>query len=384
MKGDKMKKDPVRNFLNKADKPTKWTLFLAVFGILSILAVGLTQSSYAAPNWDSIKSITSEAPDTSIQLLGTVWPDKITPFFAHSTSGTDQTKFPVYCLEHWKDFPGNVEFVRNDEEAKILDNGILALLTYANTKYADASGNISNENQAIIQVAIWVYESEAGITDSSAEQALPKTAAEIYADQNYGQAIKALVDYAKANKTAATEPTMQTAVDSNELSLSSDNKYYVSSPITVTSSPEGSLTNYTMAVNDAPEGTIVSINGLDKTIADLAGSTLTSSDKIVVKVPIEKVTEESKTINISFTGNFNYFKGYEYIATGTYADTYQKIVGAITVTKQISTSVPLSVKLKVEVPNTAQNSSPFLFIIGAIVLLSGAGIIYVNVTQKDE
>lgn len=152
-----------------------------------------------------------------------------------------------------------------------------------------------------------------------------------------------LVNGAKAY--SYTNPTIKINTANNNLKLSSDGKYYVSSSMGVKTT--GSIDNktYTVSLESAPSGTIVTdVNGKEKT-------TFKTSETFLVKVPatsIKNLSAEFK-VNISATGSIN--KAYLYIPGNS---AHQNLTALYPEKKDIkdSTTLKLSIITEVEISKT--------------------------------
>lgn len=110
-----------------------------------------------------------------------------------------------------------------------------------------------------------------------------------------------------ANSYSYTSPSIKINNSNSNLSLSSDGKYYVSSSMGVKTT--GTVGNYTVSLNNAPEGTIVTdTKGNAKT-------TFATNESFLVKVPVSNVKKISNEfeVNVSAKGTIN--KAYAYTST---------------------------------------------------------------------
>lgn len=107
-----------------------------------------------------------------------------------------------------------------------------------------------------------------------------------------------------AYKYSYVQPTIKLNISNNNLTLSSDGKYYVSSSIS--GSTTGIVGKYTVSLEKAPSGTVVTdINGMVK-------NTFNTDEEFVVKVPVSSIKTLSSEfkINVSATGSI--YKAYLY------------------------------------------------------------------------
>ncbi len=135
------------------------------------------------------------------------------------------------------------------------------------------------------------------------------------------------------------DPSIKLEANSNNLTLSSDGKYYVSSKIKAVTT--GTINgNYTVSISGAPEGTIVTdINGNKK-------NSFAVSEEFMVKVPVSsvKTTSLNFKINASATGVIN--KAYEYKPT---IDAHQNIAVLYPENKNINASMDVKLNIVTEV-----------------------------------
>lgn len=107
-----------------------------------------------------------------------------------------------------------------------------------------------------------------------------------------------------AKKYSYTTPTIKLNSSNNNLSLSSDGKYYVSSNIGVKTT--GTVGNYTVSLENAPKGTIITDkNGSEK-------KTFSTGDTFLVKVPKASIDKLSTSFNVKVSADGSINKAYLY------------------------------------------------------------------------
>ena len=106
---------------------------------------------------------------------------------------------------------------------------------------------------------------------------------------------------------------------------------------------------------------------------------ISGTDKFYIRVPINKVNENNKTIKFSVTGSFTTLEGNYYKATGA-----QTIATVQTVTSNVQTGAEIPLNYTPDVPDTGLSTAQTVYFIGLIVLLSGIGIIYANVKPSES
>lgn len=394
-----------KNFLQS--KSVVGTFALAIIAVVAIVIVGLNQTSYAIPE------VTNPLPDTFTTATPGEEVISNTGFavFPYKTT----TGVTVFCMERDIDFVENKVFTNEDankNKYKITDYGLLYLLANIspNQAFKDSNGNSFNAeiNDAIqtwvSQVAIWVYLHEINaennsLDDDTMEQI--KNAQVIRTETvqfgykvdgtEYNPVNNGITDDDATFYETYIEPLVEEAIanrntpnkilkinSSTNISLTSDDKYYQTSQISVTATPSANFNGYSVELKSAPEGSfIVDENG--NKISDDQLSNMASTDKFYVRVPVNKVNENNKKIEISVTGSFTTLEGYYYKAAGA-----QTIATVQTVTNNVQTGVEIPLNYTPKVPDTGLSTAQTVYFIGLIVLLSGIGIIYANVKPSES
>ena len=135
-------------------------------------------------------------------------------------------------------------------------------------------------------------------------------------------------------------PDMKVSISNNNLTLSSDGKYYVSSNIGVTTTGKIKNNSYTVNLENAPKNTIITdSNGKEK-------STFTTDEQFIVKVPVSSITTINAEFknNISGTGSIN--KAYLYTPAHSY---YQSTAALYPENKSLKDSTTLKINVSTEV-----------------------------------
>ena len=107
---------------------------------------------------------------------------------------------------------------------------------------------------------------------------------------------------------------------------------------------------------------------------DITNISLTSYDHFRIYVPKDAVSTEKKNVTLVFNYKFEVISGYYYKANG-----HQTVTMLGTLPKEVSKGLDFSI---VKVPDTATDISGTIYIVGLIVLLSGLGILYINVRKQ--
>ena len=165
---------------------------------------------------------------------------------------------------------------------------------------------------------------------------------------------------------------------SEGVSMTSDGKFYQTDYIevvgTVLSESIGSFNGYELKTKNAPEGTMI----IDKDGNEIKDVTnLAPGTKFAFKIPVEKVTEENKKIEVNVLGSFDSYAADIYVA-----DTSQTVTSVSKVNNNLSVPLDVDLNYTPTVPDTALDNSATLYIIGLILLLSGLGIFYTSAKKN--
>lgn len=374
------------------------TFALAIIAVVAIVIVGLNQTSYAIPEVDNLlpDEFTTATPGEEV-LSDTgfvVFPYK-------TTEG-----ITVFCLERNIDFAANTTY---NKGAAIEDNGLLYLLaeTSSDINIIDYmyDEEISDAVKTwVSQVSIWVYLNKIGAENNSlSDDDLQKimNAKTIYTnsvssgykadgtkvdllenpvttddDTFYERWVEPLVDEAMSVRQLSNKTVKINKGDT--VSLTSDDKYYQSSAISVVGSPSDYFVSFALKLESAPEGTIV-VDANGTKIDEEFLSYMFPGEKFYIRVPVDKVTEENKDIKFSVTGTFESYEGNYYVAANA-----QTIASVDSSYVDVQTGAQFSLNYTPDVPDTGLSTAQTVYFIGLIVLLSGIGIVYANVKPSES
>lgn len=216
--------------------------------------------------------------------------------FAFKTKVTSSGEY-IYCLDYHKSTSQNVTANLVGE----MDAGFAYLMEHGYPN-VQITGDASKDYY-ITQTAVWWYLDDT-TGSKNLTQAFRETASDPHGVRPYVKELVAGAKKAKENGYAKT--TIGLTVNSNELKLSSDSKYFESEYFIVSST---NLDTYTVSLTNAPEGTlIIDASGNNKT-------TFAKTEKFMVKVPVSKITNTNIdfTVNVKGVGTVN--KAYEYKPT---------------------------------------------------------------------
>lgn len=377
---------------------------VAFFAIFSLMACGISQVSYAAPQTNppsgdftfyeadySIKG--SDSNNSEDHLI-------VIPYFSDAALLN-----PIFCIEHHNQHIDDGQTVYTRDK-KITDNGLVYILehSYVNGKkiFYTSNNDLTTEQQYVetwaTQAAIWYYLYLTNASTSHNETD-PNYLSEsqvnglIHADKivvgtneisanGLGAKVKNFVDDVIANHRNASEHNFELHKDSEELddnqkpkyTKTNDGKYYQSKAYSMTS--DDNPVSYTVSLSGDVEGAFI----CDSQGNPITG-TLNPSDTFYVRMPVESVSEnEEKHVNIQVTAEFNLFAGYEFKGSTTtnpnvLAADHQRIVSLVN--EKVTTDRNDALVI-IGAPDTSMSTAQTIYFIGLVVLLCGIGIVYAN------
>lgn len=371
------------------------TVLVAVVAVAALIAVGFGQISFAIPEEGVTlgNEFISAEPDVATMIYG-----------ENSRFGVNQllTKDgkPVFCIERDITYKGDLKYVKSE---RVLDSGLLYLMSniYPNKKIMDGDTELPLGVQVwLSQSAVWIYASINGyennteMTADVMEKILLETqlydkdmnvVAKIDDDDiaaghsslmgKYG-IFKLLQDAQKLG--TAPSNSLNVTKKSEGVSMTSDGKFYQTDYIevvgTVLSESIGTFNGYELKTKNAPEGTMI----IDKDGNEIKDVTnLAPGTKFAFKIPVEKVTDENKKIEVNVLGSFDSYAADIYVA-----DTSQTVTSVSKVNNNLSVPLDVDLNYTPTVPDTALDNSATLYIIGLILLLSGLGIFYTSAKKN--
>ena len=101
--------------------------------------------------------------------------------------------------------------------------------------------------------------------------------------------------------------------------------------------------------------------------------------KFYVRVPIDKVTDDNKELEISVNGKFKMYGANKYVS-----GEYQKVANVKIVSKALSKPLNIQLDYTPDVPDTGMGVAQTIYFMGLILLLSGVGIVYANAKPKTS
>lgn len=380
------------------------SLFLAIIAVVGVVTFGF-KNSYAIPD---VNSYLPEKFKTA-EIKKTLKSD--TDFYVseYFTDGGIQ----VFCLGHMVDFKEGIEYSRGNA---IEDYGLLYLM--ANIYPNKAFGNYDKDLQTwLSQTAIWLYlyrvtdldndgQLNGNVAENSEHYISPveldsiqkaRGVIDIDDDSLTFHTLNTKTGGVSVGNVTSEDPLLYTAIDGlvneaianrktpnkaltidfdDQISVTQDEKYYQTSAIAVTGTPSDNFNGYEVKISSAPDGTFV-VNANGEKIEDLTN--MKASDKFYFRVPVDKVTEEKKSIKFTVTGSFKTYEGYYYVAENA-----QTITGIGTVNNNLNKGAEIQLNYTPDVPDTGMSAAQTVYFVGLIILLSGVGIIYANVKPEES
>lgn len=395
----------------KIDGVTMLSFVVAAFAIVSLIAAGFNQISFALPDTtveidDKFTAYNRKEADGindvglfGFTIDGDILPGAINMHFYKNGAGTE---IPLFCLQRDITFGDGKEYnkslsntVSNDVGLQYLMANLYPNVTYTYDPAMDVSKNTDKQLETwITQAAIWYYlngtnenNNESDYSGASKVSTIAFSQDELVPTEYIGYATtdanrKAIFDVTTANgKTIneiIAEAKKKTGVSASitvnmadDVVTDKDKTYYFSGLVTVVGSVSdpslGEYNGFDVSLSNAPEGTIITDQDGNeiKTLTNLTPDT-----KFYVRVPIDKVTEVTD-ISVNVKGHFRMYDGNIYV-TGT-GD--QEIATVTFRSQDISKGASFTVA---PTEDTGMSSAQTIYFIGLIVLLCGVGIIYAN------
>lgn len=142
-----------------------------------------------------------------------------------------------------------------------------------------------------------------------------------------------------ANNYSYTKPTISFADSSNELTLSSDGKYYTSGELEIKTTGNIKNESYTLSLSNAPTGTIITdINGKEK-------STFAIGEKFIVKVLKANINNTLVSFELTASAEGTVSKAYRYEPADSY---YQSVAALYPENEKLSSTMSFKLELKDE------------------------------------
>ena len=396
------KQSLLKRLLN--DKGSMTALVVVAFvGIIGLMVFGLNQISFAVDPTAQLpaKFVSAQGDETVSRLTGSTIDgvDGILPILGFYTK---EEGIPIYCIEYDITYTIDKEYTPGEE---ITDKGLMYLMSklYPNVSFKDSTGADLPENVQVwlSQSAIWTYLYETGDPNNQTLNSVPASAPKKFADnvrkvvklyRGSGSDVEYVVEETTPlyelygineliakSKEVKLEPDVSAIPQyGKNISITNDNKYYQTELVSVnyTSNSISTYKGYSVNLSKAPEGTIL-VDESGNVYADVANMSPTS--KFYVRVPVDKVTDKSKKIEISVNGKFDMYGANKYVS-----GEYQKVANVKIQNKEISGPLDIQLDYTPEIPDTGMGVAQTIYFMGLILLLSGVGIVYANAKPKTS
>lgn len=401
-----------KNF-NKAYTSIVLSIFVCFIMIGAFVLSNGLKTSYALPaeldasNIDTLVTATEDLTSEPYQPFGngtTVIGEK---FVGKINTGSGETVYYVdmFCLEQLKGMPNaGHEYSKVADSTKYIDNGITYIVNkaYENASIQNNKITLSSVDYYNAQIAIWIYQQlqkikpfewcqqdECAVTPNTQQtvttaastlNTLRATWTAIQNDHASGNA-KIIYDYITGAQAAAkdtTENTITITPNKVQLKLSDDKKYYDTDllQINVTTAANSTFAGFTYTMNDNEYGTIIA----DENGNEITDYSTLANTKFKIRVPAEKL-KAGTTAKVSgdLIGLFQTSNYLAYQFVGEESDSQQ--IGLLATSAKSASRHKLN--LSVTVPDTGVDYSQYIYIIGAMVLVIGLTVIYVNTKAKE-
>ena len=379
----------------KSQLSKKLSAFMVLVSFFSFLLIGVNNVSYAAvapiPEDTGLgDSFVTSAPGTEVVSNSGF------PIMMYSTT----TGIPIFCLERDVEYKGGTTMTKGE---RITDQGLLYVMahTFPHEKFKDSNGKeFPEEVQTwLTQATIWQYLYETGAENNMVGSGNVanidniKTAVSLSWEGNvlgcrmdgcdagassqetfYDARIAPIVANAK-QADVTTNGTIDISISNQEMSITSDEKYYQTALVTITKSDPANFVSNSLKVEiqSAPDGTIL-IDENGQEIQDY-----NNIEKFYVRIPVQSVTEENKSVLLHVEGTYRGYDGYKYTAVGA-----QTVSTVFTTDVKTFDDLDIPINYTPEVPNTSMSIAQSVYFIGLIVLLCGVGIIYANAKPRQN
>lgn len=390
---------------------------VALFAIVSLIAVGFNQISYAAPETSEITIKFGKIGGKTVHLEGkygsskTLW---VPMMYETSDDTTNPDNRSIFCMEHNRTAGSGTYETDTDEYLTYSDSGLIYILNQSSvnggpgivddvdtldypTEELTKRGKLEANDKRYLeiyatQMAMWMYlhekyegtgdprygelqeyESLKGemIVHLSDSESLDRI---LFKGYFYNHYIRDLVE---AAKTATNRKTVTAVLASESISLVGDSDTYQTDKITVQANPSSDLLNYSVDLDGLEGAYIVDKDGVKRDSLYV----FQPSDYFYIRVPVNKVTNETKKVLIYIAAEFDNYVDGEYYVSQSSRDSEQKVVKLTDENYRVYNANEISF---VPAPDTGMTTAQTIYFIGLIVLLCGVGIIYANAKPVEE
>lgn len=380
---------------------------VSIFAIFSLAMYGIVMNqgtgvSYAAPEAGTKYTISRTSVFAYVGNSDTYTATDPGMNVNNYYNGEKKLANQVFCIERRNETQDNAEYEvsstnepRADATNVIDDPGLIYLLGLGQSgKSITDKGDVIDG--FVLQSAIWYYLAQKTKDDAKGGVYKLYTSTDhpnIDADYSYddvsvfnaeniwiqidrtGRAtefkgFKTKIQELYTAATNATVPSVSVNVAEGEATHVEKEKYYQSPLITVVGTPANSFENYSVSITGIDDMITVNENG-----QEISRDSITAGTKFYVRIPEEKVTKESQTVQINVTANFTGGSARYNIATNgkdsQNPNPFQRLATVYPTSKIAGAEFVVT-------PNTGMNVAQTIYFVGLIVLLCGVGIVYAN------
>ena len=382
------------------------SFFVAVFAIVSLIAAGFSQISYAAPTGNSFtfyEATYNNGDPILINGSGANGNFAVPIYLAATYNINSNDAIPIFCVEHNANISDGATYTKGDN---VDDIGLLYILnksrSLGGTGIVPSNFNYSvngTQNATLVrnvievyatQIAIWVYMYEKYYLTDATNYAKYSLATGEDPNINYNR-ILAVNNLSITNYDPITSdiglgnnfystyiaPVVRDAKNytgvknlkvtkaNNTISKVGDDTYYQSAIMSVSATPSNDLVSYDVTLSGVSTAFVVDENGNEKSTGFAPG------DKFYVRVPTKDVSQETGKVTVNVKAKFNNY------LVGTFYTSAQ-LQRVVTVTGDQNYENASVVIDFVGSPDTGMSKGQTIFFIGLVVLLCGVGIINAN------
>ena len=397
---------------------------VAVFAILSLIAAGFSQISYAAPTTVDDTITFYQATKNGELIYMTPYVDDTHTFVVPYYLGNNPVygssdSIRIFCLEHNSPIPQNADNEVYSKSETVNDAGVMYILN--KSRVLGGSGIVpqtlidqivaqpayASDDHAVMadiietyatQAALWVYMHDNYLSTSErfSLEGNGKTDAENYEVIKNAGGIDTTIAGMSAIVTGnlyqiAIQPTVNEAnnatnvasvtISRTDKSVSKvgDDGFYQTSAITVSGTPTDKFVSFDVEVSGIDGAFVVDGKGTTKTHFDLSPENADRDEaKFYIRIPVDKVVDTSTLKGTAkVTGQFSGVGAQVYGSA-----TYQRVVQLGGPAEDYDTT-PIDFAAT---PPTGMSKAQTIYFIGLIVLLCGVGIVYANAkpAQSEE
>lgn len=381
-------------------------VLIAVYGIVTQMNV-----SYAFPETlteiKNVKEVRPKLKDyTDLKNVDSTWDkpnSKIVGSVILEGKTTADYIIDVFCLERDKIMPDDVLpntekkiTYKKSSDQSLIDEGINYIVLQAYDKNITETENegvktisLSDDDYYDAQMALWIYQNNAKSDDKKIAD-ITNTWTSINNNHGSGHAAN-IYNYIKGAEEALENKDVKNNIvleGKVEFKLTTDEKYYETGELklNITKAPNTEFTGFNLKLDNDKNVEIVIIDNEGNVVETKDySSKIVSGQKFKFRIKKDDLPSNT-TVSITgkIEGKFNHmgFEAYEAWVEDETEPSEELQIVLIPITKSEPKSVEISAS--VTVPDTGAGYSGYVYIVGALVLIVGLTIIYVNTKVKED